>query len=230
VQHIVKHSPTFPLLEVTLAPDETLVAEAGTMVARSPTVTMDVRLNAPQNAGFWEKLQAFLVALARKIVGGDTLFVNHFRAPSGGFVWLAPAMSGALHHVSLSGQSLLLSAGAYVASIGPINLEIRWGGLKAILSREGAFFVEATGKGDLWLTAYGAIEEIEVNGTYVVDSGHVVAFDSRLQYQIKNAGGGLVGLFASGEGLVLEFTGQGKVLVQTRNRSALVGWVSKLLP
>jgi uncharacterized protein (TIGR00266 family) len=230
VRHIVKHEPSFPLLEVILAPDEVLVAEAGTMVARSPAVTMEVKLNAGRNAGFFARLKAFFIAFARKMIGGDTFFVNHFRAPNGGFVWLAPAMSGSVKHIALRGQKLLLSTGAYVASVGLVDLKIRWGGLKALLSREGAFFVEASGQGDLWVNAYGAIEEIDVDGTYVVDNGHLVAFDSSLQFQIRGAGGGVAGLLASGEGLVLEFSGQGKVLIQTRSRVALASWVARLLP
>jgi uncharacterized protein (AIM24 family) len=39
-----------------------------------------------------------------------------------------------------------------------------------------------------------------------------------------------MGLFASGEGLVCEFTGQGRVLIQTRNTQTLVSWLSRLLP
>jgi uncharacterized protein (AIM24 family) len=35
---------------------------------------------------------------------------------------------------------------------------------------------------------------------------------------------------ASGEGLVCEFKGQGRVWVQTRNHQSLVGWLSPMLP
>jgi uncharacterized protein (AIM24 family) len=39
-----------------------------------------------------------------------------------------------------------------------------------------------------------------------------------------------MGLVASGEGLVCEFTGQGKVYLQSRNTDSLVGWLTPLLP
>lgn len=230
MQHVIKHQPSFPLLEVTLAPNEVLIAEAGTMVARSTHVAMEVKLNAGKSAGFFAKLKAVMVALIRKVVGGDTFFVNHFSSPNGGMVWLAPAMSGAVRHFPLHGNALVMNAGAYVASAGDIDLKMRWGGLRAILAKEGAFFVEASGHGDLWITSYGAIDEVQVNGTYIVDNGHLVAFDPSLQMNVRSAGGGLMGFVASGEGLVCEFTGQGRVLIQTRNTSSLVDWVSKLLP
>jgi uncharacterized protein (TIGR00266 family) len=230
MQHLIKHEPSFPLLQVNLAPGEVLVAEAGTMVARATDVQMEVKLNAGRNAGFFAKLKAIFIAFLRKMVGGDTFFVNHFSSPAGGWVWLAPAMSGSMRHIPMTGQKLILNAGAYVASAGDIDLKLRWGGLRAILAKEGAFFVEASGMGEMWVSSYGAIDEVYVNGTYIVDNGHLVAFDSTLNFNIRSAGGGLMGFVASGEGLVCEFTGQGRVLIQSRNTSALVDWVGKMLP
>lgn len=230
MQHAIKHQPAFPLLEVTLAPHEVLVAEAGTMVARAAEMTMEVKLNTGKTSGFLSKLKAVLVALVRKMVGGDTFFVNHFSSPHGGWVWLAPPLSGSIRHIPLAGRHLMLSAGAFVASAGDVDLRVRWGGMRAILAKEGAFFVEASGEGDLWVTSYGAIDEIEVDGTYLVDSGHLVAFDTSLGFRIRSAGGGLMGFVASGEGLVCEFTGRGKLLIQSRNTGSLVEWVGKMLP
>jgi len=230
MQHVIKYEPTFPMLQVALQPGETLVSEAGAMVARSANVNMEVHLQAPASSGFFGKMKAVLIAMVRKLVGGETMFVNHFKAPGGGWVWLAPAMSGSLRHIAMQGQKLMLTAGSYVASAGNIDLALRWGGLRAIFAREGAFFVEASGVGDMWINSYGAIEEIYVNGTYIVDNGHLVAFDSSLQFNIRTPGGGFMGLFASGEGLVCEFTGQGRVLIQTRNTQTLVSWLSRLLP
>jgi uncharacterized protein (TIGR00266 family) len=230
MQHAIKHPSAFPLLEVTLAPHEVLVAEAGTMVARAAEMSMEVKLNSANASGFFGNLKAFFVAIVRKLVGGDTFFVNHFSSPHGGWVWLAPPLSGSIQHIPLSGRRMILSAGAFVASAGDVALRVRWGGLRAILAKEGAFFVEASGEGDLWLTSYGAIDEIDVDGSYIVDNGHLVAFESTLQFRIRSAGGGVMGFVASGEGLVCEFTGRGKVLIQSRNTGSLAMWVGKMLP
>jgi uncharacterized protein (TIGR00266 family) len=230
MQQMIKYEPTFSMLQLSLAPGEVIIAEAGAMVARSSNLQMEVKLNAGRNAGFFGKLKAVLIALLRKIVGGETFFVNHFSSPQGGFVWLAPALSGGIKPITLQGNSMLFSAGAYLASMGEIDLKMRWGGLRAILSKEGAFFVEASGNGMVWVTSYGAIEEIYCNGSYIVDNGHIVGFDSSLTFKIKSAGGGLLGFMASGEGLVCEFQGQGRILIQTRNTSSLVSWLTPMLP
>lgn len=230
MQHQIKYQPAFSMLQLNLAPSEVVIAEAGSMVARSSNLQMEVKLNAGRNAGFFAKMKAFFIALIRKFVGGETFFVNHFSSPQGGWVWLAPALSGDVRHIRLQGNAMLFSAGAYLASMGEVDLKMRWGGLRAIFAKEGAFFVEASGNGDLWVTSYGAIEEVACNGTYIVDNGHIVGFDSSLKFKIRSAGGGLMGLFASGEGLVCEFEGQGRILLQTRNLGALVEWLSPMLP
>ncbi|EYF06056.1 TIGR00266 family protein [Chondromyces apiculatus] len=230
MQHIVKYGPSFSMLQLGLGPSEVIIAEAGSMVARSTSLSMEVKLNAGRNAGFFGKLKAVCIALIRKLVGGETFFVNHFSSPQGGWVWLAPALSGNIRHIPLQGQAMLFSAGSYLASAGEVDLKVRWGGLRAILSKEGAFFVEASGSGDLWVTSYGAIDEVYCNGSYIVDNGHIVGFDSTLDFKIRSAGGGLMGFMASGEGLVCEFTGQGRILIQSRNTSALVGWLTPILP
>lgn len=229
-QHMIKHQPVFAMLEVQLAPNEVLVAEAGAMVARAPHVAMDVRLNAPANAGFFGKLKALVIALVRKIAAGETFFVNHFSSPHGGWVWLAPALSGGIRPIVMQGNTMLFSAGAFLASVGDIAMRPRFGGCRSLLAKEGAFFLETTGVGEVFVTSYGAIEEIYCNGSYVVDTGHIVGFDASLNFTIKAPGGGLVGFVGSGEGLVCEFQGQGRIFIQTRNVGALVSWLTPMLP
>lgn len=230
MNHLVKHGPSFALLEMNLAPNEVVIAEAGAMVAKSTHLGMEVKLNAGRNVGFFGQLKSIVIALVRKMIGGDTFFVNHFSSPKGGLLWLAPALSGAIRHVDLNGQRLMMSAGAYLASVGEVDLAVKWGGLRAILAKEGAFFVEASGKGEVFFTSYGGIEEIDCDGTYIVDNGHIAAFDSSLAFTIKSAGGGLMGLMASGEGLVCQFQGRGKIYIQSRNTGALASWLTPLLP
>jgi uncharacterized protein (TIGR00266 family) len=230
MKHQIKHDPTFSLLQVQVDPGETLVAEAGAMVARAAHLGMEVKLNAGRNAGFLGKLKAVFIALVRKVIGGETFFVNHFSSPEGGWVWLAPSLSGAIRHIPLQGQAMLFSAGAFLASAGDVDLRMRFGGLRALLAKEGAFFIEASGHGDLWVNSYGAIDEVECNGSYIVDNGHIVGFDAALDFQIKSPGGGAMGLFASGEGLICEFSGRGRILIQSRNTGALVEWLTRMLP
>jgi hypothetical protein len=94
----------------------------------------------------------------------------------------------------------------------------------------GAFFLQMSGHGDLWFTSYGGIQAIDIDGPYIVDNGHLVGYEGNLSFNIRSAGGGLLGLMASGEGLVCEFNGRGRIYIQSRNVSSLVGWLSPLMP
>ena len=128
-------------------------------------------------------------------------------------------------HRALNNERILLQPGAFLASSSGLEMKMRWAGLRGLFGREGAVFIEMGGSGDLFFNAYGGIHAVEVDGTFIVDTGHMVAFDAGLDFKIKRPGGGLMGLFASGEGLVCEFEGKGTVWIQSRNMSALVGWL-----
>ncbi|MCC7538982.1 MAG: TIGR00266 family protein [Deltaproteobacteria bacterium] len=226
----ITHGPSFAMLRVDLSPGETIVAEAGAMVARHSPVAMEVKLNAGRKAGFFAKLWAICIAFVRKMIGGETFFVNHFSAAQGGSVWLAPALSGQIVHRSLAGQKIVLSTGAFLASMGDVDIKMRWGGLRGILAKRGAFFLEVSGTGELWFTSYGGIESIDVTDAYLVDNGHLVGWEGALQMSVTSAGGGVMGLVASGEGLVCKLTGKGRVYLQTRNLEALGQWLTPYLP
>lgn len=228
--HEITHGPSFAMLRVDLKPGQTLVAEAGAMVARHQPVTMQVKLNSSPEAGFFAVIKALIVALIRKFVGGETFMVNHFTGAPSGSVWLAPRMAGQIVHRRLHGETLVLSTGAYLAHMGAVDMSMRFGGLRGLLAKEGAFFLEISGHGDLWFTSYGGIEVVDVHEPFMVDNGHLVGYEGNLSFDIKSAGGGLMGFVASGEGLVCEFRGQGRVYLQSRNLGSLVSWLGPMMP
>lgn len=230
VRHEITHGPSFAMVRVDLGPGQTVVAEAGSMVARHQSVHMDVKMNANPGAGLWAKIVSFFIAMIRKVVGGETFFVNHFSSQQGGSVWIAPVLAGQVTYRKLQGETITLSTGAYLASNGPLEIKLKFGGLKSLLAKEGAFFLQVTGSGELWFTSYGGIHAVDVNGPFMVDNGHLVGFEGNLTFNIKSAGGGVMGFVASGEGLVCEFNGQGRVYLQSRNLGSLVGWLEPLLP
>lgn len=229
MQFNIEHGPAFAWLRVNLSSSETIRAEAGAMVRRDPHVEMSTRLNASRRSGVFGLIWAFIVAVIRRFAGGETMFVNDFSAASPGELVLAPALSGHIVHKRLSGQERLwVQRGSYLASTGNIDTRVRWGGLRALFGGEGLVLLECTGDGDLFVNSYGGILPVPVDGSYVVDTGHIVAFDGTLDFKVRGIGGVKAFLF-SGEGLVCEFSGRGTVYVQSRNLQALVGWISPML-
>ncbi len=219
------------MLQVDLQPGEILVAEAGSMAAMSSHIGMEAKLTTSPNAGTGDKFKALVAAVVRKFLGGESFFVTHFSTSQPGSVWIAPSISGSIVHKNLNGTNeITLSAGAYVASTGNIDVKVKYGGIKGLLAKEGLFFLNIKGQGDVWFNSFGGVDVIDVNGTYVVDNGHIVGWEGNLDYQMKSAGGGLMGLVASGEGMVCEFQGQGRVYIQSRNLGSIVDWLVPLMP
>lgn len=230
MQSFIEHGPAFAWLRVQLAAGETVRAEAGAMVRRAGDVEMETRLNAGFQPGVFRLIWAFLVALMRKVLGNETMFINDFSTKTSGEVVLAPTFSGNITQKSLSaGQSLFVQTGGYLASTGSVDMRLRFGGLRSFFGGEGLVLLECSGQGDVFVNSYGGIVAIPVNGKYIVDTGHIVAFDGSLDFRVRSVGGAK-SFFFSGEGLVCEFNGQGTVYIQSRNVNALVSWLTPLLP
>jgi len=230
MQYAITHSPSFSMLRVDLAAGETLIAEAGSKVARSEHVQMEAKLSAGGPGGFMATLKSLVVALIRKVIGGESFIVNHFSSPQGGTVWVAPSMTGTVAYRRLNGERIILSSGAYVASVGNVDVKMKFGGLSTMFAKEGAFMLDVGGTGDLWFNSYGGIEEIQLQGgSYVVDNGHLVGYEGNLNMTVTRAGSGLMSMVASGEGLVCKFEGTGTIWIQSRNMDSLVGFVTRLL-
>lgn len=200
------------------------------MVRQSTALEVETRLNARRSGGVFGWLVAIFVALLRRFVGGETLFVNEFWGPRGGEVVLAPKLAGHIQRKTLDGaRTLFVQTGGYLASTPEIDTRLRFGGLRTLFGGEGLVLLQCTGRGDVFVNSYGGITEVAVDGRFIVDTGHIVAFDGALNFRVRGIGGAK-SFFFSGEGLVCEFQGRGSVFVQSRNLSALTSWVAPLLP
>ncbi len=219
MQHTFTHNPSYTLLKCTLGPGERLKAEAGAMVYMSPDISMETTFGS-----------GILSAVKRKFLGGESLFMNTFTAPSGGGeIGLAPSHVGDIRHMKLSGETVMLQSGSYLCSSPEVNVEPQFGGLRSLFGGEGLFLLKVSGSGDLFYSSYGAIIPIDVSGSYLVDTGHIVAFQDSLAFRVKKVGG-WKSTILSGEGLICEFNGAGKLWIQSRVPDGFIGWVKKLLP
>lgn len=223
--------PSYGLAVVTLNKGEKITAESSAMVAMSSGLTSDTHFNGAGSGGAVDWMKAAIAGLARKFLAGETMFANTFTANQDGQqVMLAPALVGDVEHVKLDGaRAITVQATSYLASTPGVTTSLVWGGLSMLFGGEGAFFLKCTGTGDLVVNAYGGIEKIEVTDGYIVDSGHVVAWEGDLTYSLRKAGGWKSAML-SREGLVLEFKGKGTIWMQTRNLGAFIGWISPFLP
>lgn len=125
----------------------------------------------------------------------------------------------------------MVQSGSYVASEMGVALDTQWGGAKTFFASEGLIMLRASGSGQLVLSSYGAIHEMNLaqGERYTIDTGHLVAFSQGIGFDVRRIGGIKSTLF-SGEGLVVDLTGPGRVLMQTRSVDAFLSWLIPRLP
>jgi uncharacterized protein (TIGR00266 family) len=164
------------------------------------------------------------------VLTGETFFRNTFTAEkTAGEVTFAPGLPGDILVYKMEGTDLIVQQSAYLASATSVEIETKWGGFKGFLSQGHVFWIRAFGTGPLALNAFGAIKQIDVDGAFIIDTGHIVAFESTLSYKIRRVGSWFSTIFSS-EGLVCRFEGRGKLFIQTRNPSEFGSLVGGKLP
>ena len=216
----ILHRPSYALAVARLAPNERIRAEPGAMVSFSDGVDIETQMEG-----------GLLKSLGRAVLGGESLFQNFWKAgPQGGEVTLAPELPGDISQIDLQGGRLLVQTGCFMASEASVEINARLSG-KAFMAGEGLSILEAGGNGRLLVSSYGAIYEksLAQGQKYVVDSSHLEAFDGSLGVQPRPVGG-LKSTLLSGEGLVIELTGPGRIYLQTRSPQALINWIIPQIP
>ena len=214
MQHEIKNKPDFASLHIHFDKGEQVVTESGAMMGMSRSLKMETNMKGG------------LLGAAKRALGGESLFLNTYTAEAEGQrLDVAPSTPGDIRHLDMTGVgALMVQSGSYLCGTPGITVDSKWGGAKSFFGGEGLFMLKCSGAGDLWISSYGAIHPIDVTGTYVVDTSHIVAFDDTLTFKVRSVGG-MKSLFFSSEGLVCEFSGHGRLYIQTRNAPALAGFV-----
>lgn len=216
-----------PFLHVKLNKGEKLICESDAMVM----MESNLELKGEMRGGFFQ-------ALGRRLANGESFFQQSIEAVhGGGETLLSPDLPGDILLLDCGqGRQYRMNDGAFLASSDGVKITAKSQGIgQALFGGTGGFFIgETSGDGRLAIAGFGTIFELEVspNMPVIIDNNHVVAWDYNLHYEIslstsKSKGffGNLVNSVTSGEGIVTKFTGSGKVIVCSRNRSAFVGWL-----
>ena len=198
--------PSYSVLKVNLSPGEKVEAEAGAMMMYEGNVEVKTRS------------RGFLRALA----AGESLFTNTYIARSEATIWFAPTLPGDIAYIPLDGsKGIIVNDKAYLASHGDIKQKVIWRGFRGVFGGGGLLWLHLTGVGGVWVNAFGALVEREVDPSkeLIIDNLHLVAMDDTLDYEIRKFGG-LKSFLFGGEGFVFRVRGHGKLYLQTRNLAA----------
>lgn len=215
-------STSGPLVIVDLNQGEQIKTEAGSMVYHNGKVKLEGKKNG-----------SFGGALVKSMFTGESFFITTATGlENGAVIGLAPSALGDIHKVEVGATQWRINDGAFLACDTTVETNSKSQGIgKALFGGTGGLVImETSGQGDLLVNTFGAIHEVEVRPgeDLVVDNGHVVCWESTLNYDMKVASG-MFG-FTTGEGLVCSFSGQGKVLIQTRTPQNLAGLLTRFLP
>ncbi|MEA5466710.1 TIGR00266 family protein [Leptothoe sp. PORK10 BA2] len=217
------HQPDSAIAKILMDPQEEMIAEAGAMVAMSGHVNVSTTLRKGKGGGVLGGL--------KRVLGGESLFMSVFRSGSSAAeLYLAPKLIGDILAYTISGTDLVVQSSGYMASTPGVDIDLGFTGFKSLFSGESLFWLTASGSGLILLSAFGGIYEVDVDGGYVVDTGHIVAFERSLDYSIAKANNSWAGAFFGGEGFVCKFRGRGKVFCQTHNPGSFGRLIGSKLP
>ena len=221
----VSEEGSYRSVVVELEGDEQFTSEAGAMFRSSDNIVIDVTTRSRGNGG--------LMGGVRRMMAGESFFLSSYqtRDHAPGEVGLAPTLAGDLAVIECPGVGgWLCAGGSYLGSSDGLSIDTQFQGFRGMFSGESLFFLDVQGRGQLIVSAFGSVKEIDVEGALMVDTGHVVAFEDSLEYTISRAGGGWIRSFLSSEGSVMRFSGHGKIYTQSHNPDQFGQTLGGLMP
>ena len=202
--------PSYALVEVALDSGEKIVGDSGAMTWMEGEIDTQTTTRG-----------GIFTGLKRKILSGESFFQNTYTAgPGGGKIGFAPGIPGDIVAHQLESE-LFLQKGAYLASMPGVNCDAKWDGLRGFFN-EGLFILRATGSGTMFFHSYGDIQELDIQGEYLVDNGYAVAWEPSLKYRLTRAR--RIRSFLFGDQILLRFSGSGKLWVQSRSPHSLANF------
>ena len=223
------------IVEIELDPGETVIAEAGAMNYMEDGIAFEAKMGdgSQPNQGLFGKL----LDVGKRALTGESIFMTHFTNQGVGKkrVSFAAPFPGKIICVDLNelqGNLLCQKDSFLCAAMGTklsIAFQRKLGA--GFFGGEGFILQKLSGDGKAFVHAGGTVVRKELNGeTLRVDTGCIVAFDERIQYDVQLAGG-LKSMVFGGEGLFLAtLSGFGTVWLQSLPFSRLADRVIQCAP
>lgn len=228
MNYIIKGDSDCPIAEIQLQTNETIKIARSAMAYMS-NVFIEGKMNSNTKG-----LGGVLGAIGRSLTSGESMFITEAKGVAkDAFLGVAPSIPGKIACLQVQpNQHYYLNNGAFLACDDSVSYEMKPQSVgKALFGGSGGLFVMHTfGQGDIMVSAFGDIIEINVDANHpiTIDNEHVVAWSDSLNYEIKIASGTFG--FTTGEGLVNVFHGNGKVYIQTRNIPNLANALIPFMP
>ncbi len=221
------------MVEVTLDPQETVIAEAGAMVYM--TEGIDFRTKMGDGSEPSQGILGKLMNAGMRALSGESIFLTHFTNMGAGqhkvgFAAPYPGTIIPMNLAELGGQVIVQKDAFLCAALGTkisitFNRKIGAG----IFGGEGFIMEKLQGDGFAFIHAGGVVIERQLrNETLRVDTGCIVGYEPGIDFDIQRAGG-LRSMVFGGEGIFLAtLRGTGRVWLQSMPISKLIAELSLL--
>jgi uncharacterized protein (TIGR00266 family) len=216
------------VVEIELDPQETVVAEAGSMLFMEDGIAFETKMGDGSNTS--ESLMGKIFKAGSRVLMGESLFMTHFTNRSNikrqvAFAAPYPGTIKAVDLATISQNTLIVQKDAFLcAAMGTsisIHFNKRFGA--GLFGGEGFILEKIQGDGMAFIHSGGVVMERTLqNETLRIDTGCIVAFEPQLHFDIQSAGG-LKSMIFGGEGMFLAtLSGTGKVWIQSLPISKLI--------
>jgi uncharacterized protein (TIGR00266 family) len=220
------------IVEIELDPNETVIAEAGSMLFMEDGIQYETRMGdgSQTNQGFLGKI----FQAGSRLITGESLFMTHFTNRGYGKrkVAFAAPYPGTVMPINLANiphNTLIVQRDGFLcAALGTklsIHFNQRLG--SGLFGGEGFILQRIQGDGMAFVHAGGVVIEKRLNNeTLRVDTGCVVAFEPTINFSVERSGN-LKSMIFGGEGLFLAtLQGTGRCWIQSMPISKLIDRLS----
>ncbi len=219
------------LVEIELDPQETVIAEAGSMMYMEDQVRFQTKMGDGSDPN--QSLMGKLISAGTRVLTGESLFVTHFtnhgtRKQKVAFAAPYPGKIVPVELGILGGSLIVQKDGFLCAAKGTkisITLNRRIG--SGLVGGEGFILQKLEGDGKAFMHAGGTVIERRLNNESLkIDTGCVVGYTPGVDFNIETSGN-LRSMVFGGEGIFLAtLRGTGTVWLQSMPIRKLIQAIS----
>jgi uncharacterized protein (TIGR00266 family) len=220
---------TMPILEISLAGGEKVIAEGENVSWYTPGMELDTstRFGSGGRGGFMSGL--------KRALGGGQLFLTEYTAPhSGGFVAFATRFPGTIRELAIDdGDHFMVQSGSYLVSTSNVEVSV---GLQqklgaGIFGGAGVIFQRLSGQGQAWVELSGELVEYELQAgqSMIVHPGHLALFRDGMPLNFFSVQGLKNKLFGDSM-FMAQIGGPGHIWLQSMTAAKLAAAIEPFLP
>ena len=213
----------FPVVICTLAANETMITESGSMVWMTPNMQM-------------ETTGGGLGKMFSKAFSGESMFQNHYTAKGGpGMIAFASSFPGSIRALEIDEQHpVVVQKRGFLASEAGVELSVFFKKKVAsgLFGGEGFIMQKLSGRGLAFVEIDGSVVEYDLapGQKLITSTGQVALMDATCTMDVQTVKGVKNVLFG-GEGLFnTVITGPGRVVLQTMPLTNFAGAIASMLP